>query len=346
MAGPVVLAIVAGSSCRDPDSLSPATPPADAPSAKAIVTSLPEPSIAPLIFSLGLPRVPPGTQSKPDRRWTGSNARVELDETFVFELGMGGGPEGMNVSTIAASGRASHVYRKDVVRDRGHAWRRVDFRVTQEELDELVRVLNDEAFLQLPWEYDAPGVHDGATWILHVRTRAREKYVTLHNAFPTPVVRIARFVTEGLIDKRTDLGERSRIVPMSAEEPLWRWRDWHQGCQLGVNPVNDDRGCIPLGVRVQLRCEAPRDLPARYEATLVDTTAGGRALERCEGTLRREAREGTVYLNVPYDRIDVRHRYEVRARMTAGEAEWEAAPHAVVTYGEPHAVEMGLARKD
>src|SRR5262245_15503713 len=59
-------------------------------------------SIAPLIFSLGgPPRVEIVTTA--DARWSDDpGATVSLDETFVFELGMGSGLDGLNVTTVTA----------------------------------------------------------------------------------------------------------------------------------------------------------------------------------------------------------------------------------------------------
>lgn len=324
------LLVVAGatSGCRDP------IPSSGAPEASSVA----KPNIAPLVTALGLPMVPSGARSEPDPHWAAvPDAKVELDETFLLELGMGSGLDGLNVTTIAASGRASHVYAREAG-PKQREWRRVEFRVTPGELGTLVRLLNEERFLGLPLSYGTPDVHDGAQWLVHVRTRARDKYVYLDNVFPEPVVRVARFVSEELIGGRGDLGRLSQPYDLSRGEHLWRWFQWYKGCDPNLNPVEHDDGCMPLAVGVRLRWESGVPAAARYDVVLVDRSAADRAVVRESGVF-----DGAdVWLTIPYDRVDFRHRYEVEARVTAAGRSWVGRPKAVLSYGEPYGVVVEL----
>jgi hypothetical protein len=308
---------------------------------------VPTASIAPLILPLGGPsQRPPKTE--PDPKWRdASGAVVELDETFLLELGMGSGGHGLNVTTIREDGTARHVYRKASTDEAGsveHVWRRVDFRVEREELGETVRLLNEERFLLRPRSYVDPQVQDGAQWIVHVRTRGRDKFVYLSNAFPDPLVRLARHVT-GLVGRRPELAATSRPMETAHDTHLWRWLGWYRGCRQDLNPVENDEGCMPLWINAQLR--APTALPsaAEFEVVIADPTDPSAVLARQQGRLGGEAvsvRQADVTLTVRYDDVDLRRPYEMNARVVAGERSWRSGPHPVITYGQPHEVILRL----
>ena len=78
--------------------------------ASAVDAGEPRNTIAPLVMPLGLPRADLITTE--DFHWAKeTGATVDLDETFLVEVGMGSGKDGLNVTTVAANGHASHVYR-------------------------------------------------------------------------------------------------------------------------------------------------------------------------------------------------------------------------------------------
>ena len=345
--------LLTNAACRDHEPVpSVAANAPAASSAPPAVSSAPERSIAPLVTSAGLELMPPSAKSEPDPHWADDpTARVELDETFLLELSMGDHFDGYNVTTIAASGRASHVYgessyHKEVIRRSRH---RVEFEVEPGELNALVRLLNEQRFLQLPVSYHAPGVDDGARWMIHVRTRAREKYVSLANVFPEQLVRIARFVGEELIDKRPGLREGSALFRGRQDDHMGRWMDWYQGCTQDRNPVIDDDACMPLGVSVLILSDVGLDPGARYEVALVDRSDHDRVLTRSSGRLGSGdlfVTEASTFLQVRYDRVDVRHHYEVTARVVAADRAWSARPKPVMSYGEPYVVELTLQREE
>jgi hypothetical protein len=192
------------------------------------------------------------TSEMSDPHWAGDvNPAETEDEGFVFELGMGSGLDGLNVTTIDASRRASHVWAAGGTPD---AWREVHFEVNQRELDELVRSLNDEHVLSLARRYEDKSIADGAQWILHVRTQGRDKYVYASNSFPPPLVRLARFVKEQIIDTRPDLVAKSEPRTFDRAGHLWGWLAHYEGCNPKLGAL-ENGACLPLRCQVRLRAD-------------------------------------------------------------------------------------------
>ena len=73
---------------------------------------------------------------------------------------MGDGREGLNVTTVPASGHASHAYRTQDPKG-GYRWARVTFDVEHAEIERLVKVLNENGFLRLAERYQGKDLHDG-----------------------------------------------------------------------------------------------------------------------------------------------------------------------------------------
>ncbi|MBW2528562.1 MAG: hypothetical protein JRI23_30595 [Deltaproteobacteria bacterium] len=334
--------------CRDDRATAPVTAASPTPSASSAPSAAaPRAPIAPLVGPLGgtSQRAP---KTEPDPHWAdAAEATVELDETFLVELGMGSGLDGLNVTTIRHGGATTHVYRAATSNEAGRrerAWRRVDFRVEPAELSDLVRLLNAQRFLQLEQSYVDPKIQDGAQWIVHVRTRGRDKYVYLSNSFPEPLLKIARFVTE-LVARRPQLAAQSRPREVDHDTHLWRWRQWYRGCRQDLNPVDNDEGCMPLWVDAQLRSRAPLPPAARFEVTIADRSTPSSVLAREEGRLGEgsvSVRQADVTLTVRYDEVDLRRHYDLVARVDAGERSWLSAPRPVITYGQPHEVILHL----
>jgi len=328
--------------CRDGDHASSSSAaPSSSTSSAASPSAEPKSSIAPVVRPLGGPsgREP---VTRPDPHWADDvDATVALDETFLLELGMGSGRSGLNVTSIDRAGRAHHTYehRERTPKGTDVTWRRVDFTVSDAELAQLVALLDEEKLLQLHREYSDPSVSDGAQWIIHLRTRGRDKYVALSNAFPEPALRIARFVT-GLVDARPELADESRDAKRN-DQHLWRWLEWYRGCSLDLDPVEDDRACMPLWVTAHLRASGALPAGAQVEAAIVDRSADGAELARAAGTMGGGAvmvNEAQVTLTVRHDQVDVSHRYELTTEVTDGDRTWRGEPQPVITFGEPYEV--------
>ena len=268
----------------------------------------PRNTIAPLIFPAGLPHVE--TITTEDHHWAKeTGATVDLDETFLLELGMGSGLDGLNVTTVPASGHASHVYR---TRDKGgFRWARVAFEVDRPEIERLVKVLNENGFLHLGAGYEGKDIHDGAQWIVHVRTGGLDKYVYADNAFPDPLVAVARFVTTQIVDTRPGLYAASKTAPIGTgyADHLWRARRRYAVRELEPEPPGFEDAPRVVGYMI------PGDsLPegTKLRAAIVDQTSGGKELSSYTASVPRFS----VFYNEA--KVDPHHRYALEVKLLAG----------------------------
>ncbi len=200
----------------------------------------------------------------------------------------------------------------------------------------MVKVLNENDFLHLARSYHAD-VYDGVQWVVHLRTGGRDKYVTISNAFPPPLVAVARFVVEQIVDARPDLAERSlpvHLPPQAYSDHLWRAASRYAGRRAGAPDADHGPRLTAL-----LLPDDPLPKGARIEAAIVDLGAGGKVVAHAVAE--------RPFFWVPYaeDRIDPRHRYALEVKLTAGGkalAASEALP--VITYDGEQALEVPLPR--
>ena len=281
---------------------------------------------------MGLPKVE--TVVTEDHHWAKeTGATVDLDETFLLELGMGDEREGLNVTTVPASGSASHVYRtQDPVRA-ATAGCGVTFTVERPEIERLVKVLNENRFLQLPQRYEAKDLHEGAHWIVHVRSGGLDKYVSADNAFPDALVAIARHVTTQIVDTRPGLYGQSKPARLGADhgDHLWRAtrRYGNRDPEPGLPEFQDAARIIGL-----LSPDEPLPAGTSLDLSIVDQTDGGKVLAQSKAT---EPRFSAFYNEA---RLDAHHRYVLTATLLSnGQALAAACSEAlpVITLDGAHA---------
>jgi hypothetical protein len=296
--------------------------------------SAPRHTIAPLIIPVGLPKV--DTVVTEDVHWAKEkDATVDLDETFLLELGMGDGREGLNVTTVAASGNASHVYRTQDPKG-GYRWVRVTFDVEHAEIERLVKVLNENGFLHLAERYEGKDLHEGAHWIVHVRSGGLDKYVSADNAFPDALVAIARHVTTQIVDTRPGLYGQSKPARLGADygDHLWRAtrRYGNREPEPGLPEFQDAARIIGI-----LTPDDPLPAGTELEISITDQSDGGKVLAQSKST---EPRFSAFYKEA---RLDAHHRYVHTATLLANgqrAAVSEALP--VITLDGAHALEIPL----
>jgi hypothetical protein len=296
--------------------------------------SAPRNTIAPLIFPLGLPKTE--TIVTEDVHWAKeTGATVDLDETFLIELGMGSGQEGLDVTTVPASGHASHAYRTQDGKG-GYHWVRVTFDVDHAEIDRLVKVLNENGFLHLAERYEAKGVDDGAQWIVHVRTGGLDKYVVAHNAFPDPLVAVARHVTTQIVDTRPGLYGESRPARLGTSYGDHLWRAARRYAVRDPEPELPGFGDAPRVIGL-LSPDDPLPAGTKLELSIVDQTEAGKVLATSVAT---EPRFWVFYNEA---RVEPHHRYALTATLRSGTqavAASEALP--VITLDGAQALEVPL----
>jgi hypothetical protein len=275
-----------------------------------------------------------GVEVVDDPRWS-PEAKVELDETFLFELGMGSGRDGFDLTVVPRSGRGREVFRE------GGEWRIAEIRVDEPEIQGLARVLDESRFLQLGRAYEQTTIDDGDQWIVHLRTGGRDKYVYLSNTFPEAVVRVVRFVAEHIVDARPGLRESSKPTRYGQRhaDHLWRGKRRYDAA-LG-KPVAGTAPLDDLSAYVDVLTVPDDPLPpgARLVAALVDRSAGGEVVAR--------GSSDQPWFGVRYDAgaVDPRHRYAILVQMLVGGravAAGEEIP--VITYDAAHAVDVPLRR--
>jgi hypothetical protein len=312
------------------------TTPADPKEAGASASAdsgAPRNTIAPLIMPADLPHV--DVVATEDFHWaTETEATVGLDETFLVEIGMGGGRDGLNVTTVAANGHASHVYRtrtKD-----GIGWVRVAFTVERPELERLAKVLNENRFLQLPQRYEAKDLHDGAQWILHVRSGGLDKYVYADNAFPDPLLAVARFVTTQLVDTRPALYGESKPARLGSDygDHLWRAARRYAVRELEPEPPSFEDAPRVIGLVLP---DDPLAEGTLLEATIVDQSNADKVL----GSVDSPAPRFSLFYNE--GKVDPQHHYALLVKLLAGKrvlAESGSLP--VITYDGAFALDVLL----
>jgi hypothetical protein len=296
--------------------------------------SAPRNTIAPLIFPVGLPKVE--TVVTEDHHWAKeTGATVDLDETFLLELGMGDGREGLNVTTVPASGHASHAYRTQDPKG-GYRWVRVTFDVEHAEIERLVKVLNENGFLHLAERYEGKGLHDGAHWIVHVRSGGLDKYVSADNAFPDALVAIARHVTTQIVDTRPGLYGESKPARLGSDygDHLWRAtrRYANRDPEPGLPEFQDAARIIGI-----LSPDDPLPAGTELALSIKDQTDGGKVLATSKST---EPRFSVFYNEA---RLDAHHRYVITATLLSNgqpAAVSEALP--VITLDGAQALEIPL----
>lgn len=288
-----------------------------------------------MVTTLEVPRRHPGpAKSTPDPHWADAGApRLDVDPSFVFELGMGSGRDGLQLTTVAADGHARHVWHTR------HGWRRVAFKVTEAEVRQLATLLDRIHFLGLPREYASKDTHDGAQWIVHVHLAARDKYVYLDNAFPPPLLRLARFVTHRLVDSRPALESQGQSEPFDHDEALWRgWNDY-AGCDADGR-ATDPGSCMPLWLTVRLQSTQGFVPGSHFRVQLVDQTTGKAITERKGSLGDARVREADVVLTTRMRDLDLDHRYSYEARVTGGKTGTRKSSTPAISYGAPYHVEV------
>jgi hypothetical protein len=329
-AGILLLALLAAAGC------SKRTAPVETRSEPAGAASLdaaaPRDTIAPLILAAPFKA---DTITKEDFHWAKeTGATVDLDETFLLELGMGDGRDGLNVTTVPASGHASHVYQTE--EKGGVRWSRVTFDVDRAEIERLVKVLNEHGFLHLAQGYQAKGVNDGAQWIVHVRTGGLDKYVYADNVFPEPLVAVARFVSEQIVDTRPKLRAESRPARLGRGYGDHLWRAVRRYAVKSLEPGIPDFEDAPrvLGLVVP---DDPLPQGTRLQVSIVDLTDEGKVLSSSSANAPRFV----VFYNEA--KVEPRHRYVLELKLLSGTKVVAAGePVPVLTLDGAHAVEVPL----
>ncbi len=295
----------------------------------------PRDSLAPLIFPAGPAHADFAAFDDPHYP-KDSKLRVELDDTFLLEVGMGDGKDGLNVTTVPASGHASHVYK---VRENGEIhWRRVTFEVDKADLVRLSRVLADNHFLQMAQRYEAKGVSDGAQWVVHVRSGGLDKYVYADNAFPDPLVAVARFVSEQIVDTRPELRAKSKPAPLGPDygAHLWRGARLYLSSEPEVAALDFENASRIAGLLVP---DQPLAEGTQIEVSIVDRSEGDEELTRTAPSGPRF----WVFYNG--GKVHQDHRYALAVRLVAGSKVLaESEPLPVITLDGAQALEVPLAR--
>jgi hypothetical protein len=329
-----LLIVLAGPACREraatPQSDAPAT--ASSPGISASSERRAPPPIAVLALPAGY-----GTSAfsarevvaSPDPKWN-DGGRVAIDEEFVFELGTGDGLDGLDVTTLSGSGRGRHTWRS--VMDGGAHWNTVEFAVAKDDLRELAGLLGEIQFLEQPRGIVAKDVHDGASWIVHVHTRGREKYVALSNAFPPPFLRLGRFVV-ALVNRDPQL--RDRRLEFSAaglhDRHLWQ----------GVEAYEGSSDARFHWICLVPEASRPFAIGTRVRASLLDRTLGK---TRARMASRISPGQSSACLNVSARDVDASHDYVLELDLvTAAGENAQIAPAAVLTKGAPRVVVMPRA---
>jgi hypothetical protein len=323
----LLLALLALPACSKPkDSAGPA--------GSSAASSAAHDTIAPVILPPGTSH--PAITAVDDPHYAAAAApRVTLDETFLFEMGMGDGRDGLNVTTVSASGQASHVYGG---RENGDLrWQRVTFEVGKPDMERLARLLEEKHFFKMAQVYQAPGVHDGAHWIFHLRTGGLDKFVSADNAFPDDLTAVARFVTEQLIDTRPGLRAQSKPAPLGPDygAHLWRGARIYAGSLEGEVPSFQDAARIAA----LLVPSTPLPEDTQIEASIVDRSDSDEELTRTAPSGPR----CWVFYNGA--KVRPNHHYALRVKLLAGTrvlATSEDLP--VITFDGANALEVPLAR--
>jgi hypothetical protein len=284
-----------------------------------------------LSFPLGYedPRqAPKRLESKPDPAWN-ADARVELDPGFVFELGTGSGRDGLDVTTLAGSGRGRHVWQ---VTEKGRAsWRVSEFSVDDRVLGELVALLNELRILQQPKSTFAPDVHDGAQWILRIRTRERDKYIYASNAFPEALRRIGRFAIDR-VNGRSDLLAKSRRFSLGQlhDRHLWRGWDHYDG---SADPPHDKPWVCAV-----VDADAPLATGTRLRVRLADRTRPG-IVDNAAAVIDSTSSSVCAAYRIPA--LDASHDYELEIDLIPPKGKQRSLKAPVATKGAPHVVVVG-----
>jgi hypothetical protein len=247
---------------------------------------------------------------------------------------MGDARDGLNVTTVPASGHASHVYQTP--EKGGVRWSRVTFDVDRKEIERLVRVLDEHGFLHLAQAYQAKGVDGGAQWVVHVRTRGLDKYVYADNVFPEPLVSVARFVTEQIVDTRPKLRAESRPVRLGRGYGDHLWRAVRRYAVKALEPGLPDFEEAPRVIGLVVP-EDPLPQGTRLQLTIVDLTDAGQVLTTSAANSPR--------FSVFYNEVKVEpwHRYVLELKLLAGTKVVAAGePVPVITLDGAHAVEVPL----
>jgi hypothetical protein len=270
---------------------------------------------------------------------------VTADESFVFVQDLGGWDGPTHTTTIDGSRRVRHVYTYEEV-EGGKLVRRgreVRFELTAGELDELVRTLNRERFLALAMKYDS-GDSDGGWWIFEVRTGGKSKFVTAKNTYPGPLVRIATFVKERIIDARPELEAKSGLLS-GLPSSLGR-QERYAGCdpKVGLEGPLADGVCMLRTFTVRLHAHPSLPPGASYQVSVFDRSAKNALVTREKGTFGNfRAREVDVELTLERTfELDEGHRYEAEVEVTKDGRVTHRAAAPIFTYGAPDAVELQL----
>ena len=266
-----------------------------------------------------------------------SKVHVELDDTFLLEVGMGDGKDGLNVTTLPASGHASHVYQ---VREGGEIrWRRVAFDVPKAELVRLVRVLEDNRFFQMAQRYEAEGrARRRPVDLAPAQRRPRHVRATADNAFPDPLVAVARFVSDQIVDTRPELREKSKPALLGSQygAHLWRGARIYQRPDPEAAALDFENAPRVAGLLVP---DLPLSEGTQIEVSIVDHSDGDEELTR---TVQKSPRFWAFYNG---GKIHQDHRYLLKVKLVAGStvlAESEALP--VISLDGAQAIEVPLAR--
>jgi hypothetical protein len=136
---------------------------------------------------------------------------------FWFQLGQGSGWHGLDLIRITADGRVSYEYRTS------EGWTRKRFTINQKMVQSLKEKINALGIRNLKRAYHRP-IADGTQWCLLIKEDDPPKSIYCDNQFPKPVVDLAEFVHENIVEPNSNMlkgvivGERDHEMH---EKELW-----------------------------------------------------------------------------------------------------------------------------
>lgn len=264
---------------------------------------------------------------EPDPHWQDRpNAVVALDDTFIFELAIGNHLDGYELMAIQHDGSTTRLYPDLEEQPHGPprtVWRMTTFQTTRATIERLISVFNTTRFLQLPLSYNAVDIHEGTVFLLHLRTAGKDKYISVGNTAPDPVIAIVSAIASELVDTDPALYTGNQSAPMSHHYYSARL-EADLGCYKLLAPAasykflskREYRQLHTFSCRkyvyINTVPEESFSTGVYVEATLIDRTNNGKVVGRVR------SREPSFYFPYSSKLIRPTHRHAVRIKLVEG----------------------------